>query len=242
MNLTKTPTKRVLPRRPGKASAVVVHTTGDTDLAKILRFYLSSDGYQPHYLIDKTGLIHQFVEEDHVAYHAKIGVNEAALYAQGWLAWSRQVKTGSDRFRDAGAVYSGYLSWRKRWPSLRSPLDLVTGRHPNYTSIGIELQQPFDKELTPDIFLNPQYSALLELLTDISNRTKIPIDKTHVLGHYDCSPMNRSTSRGGWDPGEKFNWTRILSPAPEILVCGPAPVVEIVAEEAETDEALPPNS
>jgi len=210
MNIIKIPTKRLLPARSSKPVAVVVHTTGDTDLNKIIKFYQSADGFQPHYMIDKTGVIRQFVEEDKVAYHAKIGYNEATLYKKGWSYWSKCLKTGEDTFKQLDSQFTGYTTWRYRWPSLESPLKLVTGSHPNFVAIGIELQQPMPVEITKDIFLDPQYASLKELLTDINKRTGILLDADHVLGHSDCSPMTRSTSKGGWDPGVNFNWSKVL--------------------------------
>jgi N-acetyl-anhydromuramyl-L-alanine amidase AmpD len=214
MNLIDFPTKRQLPRRVLPISAVIIHTTGDTDLDAILRFYSSADGYQPHYMIETIGTVRRMVSEDHVAYHAAIYATEAAAYQQGFAHWSTLTWDDSTKQPKAfGGSYPGYATWKATWlnGSTSSPLDLITRGHPNAVSIGIELQQPTDDQLTPDIFTSAQYEALAELLVDVCGRNHVPLDRRHLLGHYDVSPMRRSTTHGGWDPGEHFNWNRLLS-------------------------------
>jgi N-acetyl-anhydromuramyl-L-alanine amidase AmpD len=217
MNLINFPTKRQLPRRVLPISAVVIHTTGDTDLDAILRFYSSTDGYQPHYFIDTAGTVRRIASEDHVAYHAAIYATEAAAYQQGFTHWSTlSWDDATKEPKSFGGSFPGYATWKTTWlnDSTSSPLDLVTRGHPNAVSIGIELQQPTDDETTPDIFTDAQYDALTELVADVCSRNQVPLDRHHLLGHYDVSPMRRSTSHGGWDPGERFNWNRLLTQFP----------------------------
>jgi N-acetyl-anhydromuramyl-L-alanine amidase AmpD len=103
----------------------------------------------------------------------------------------------------------GYRFWRDTWRAagLQSPLELVTGDHPNGVSVGIELQEP-DSPL-PDSFTDAQYTALAQLLLDVGQRQGVPLDRRHVLAHQDVSPMRRSTAAGGWDPGMAFKWNRL---------------------------------
>jgi N-acetyl-anhydromuramyl-L-alanine amidase AmpD len=202
------PTARKLPPRSGPIKASIVHTTGDTDLDKILRWYESADGLQPHYMIATDATIRRFVMEDHIAWHAKIDPAEARLYQRGygeWSCWTWPLSAGAPVH--VGQEFSGYRMWRDRWPGLQSPLELVTADHPNSVSVGIELQQPVKPG--PGIFTPGQYQALAELLVDIHGRTGVPLDRQHVLGHSDCSPMRRSTAAGGWDPGVTFDWNRL---------------------------------
>lgn len=203
-------TERQLRPRSGPIRAVVVHTTGDQDLDKILRYYQSPDGLQPHYVIAIDGVIRRTVLESFIAWHAAIKPLEARLYQQGYGAWSRwhwplgadaPVHVGEDEF-------PGYRGWRTRWrdgKSLQSPLDFVTGGSPNSVSVGIELQATNK----PGAFTDAQYDALAALLVDVGERCSVPLDADHVLGHQDISPMRRSTAAGGWDPGERFNWNRL---------------------------------
>ena len=85
----------------------------------------------------------------------------------------------------------------------------MTGAHPNFRSVGIELQQP--EKAGPAIFTDEQYAALIELVGQVAARQAIPLDREHLLGHYDVSPLRRSTKKGGWDPGEAFDWARLLA-------------------------------
>lgn len=212
MNILDFPTQRKLPTRGGDIRAVVLHTTGETDLDKILKFYTSPDGYQPHYMIETIGTIRRIVAEELVAYHAAHHPAEAAAYAKGWSYWSTcKWDSNKDQAVAYGKFFPGYTGWSTQWHAkgLSNPTDLVTGAHPNLVSIGIELQQPTDP--SPDIFTDEQYAALSALLSDINTRRRVPLKRENVLGHYDVGPMRRTTEKSlsGWDPGGSFNWTRI---------------------------------
>jgi N-acetyl-anhydromuramyl-L-alanine amidase AmpD len=211
MLIIDTPTRRALPWRTGPVRAVVIHATGETDLDRCIAWYTNPSGLQPHYFITATGTIRRIVDEKRIAYHAAIERAEAELYRAGWSTWSRHV--WRDRAPvDIGVEFSGYSSWREQWRSgagaLESPLDLVTGEKPNAVSLGIEVQSL--EKPTPQLFAPEQYIALLELLDDVCARHKIPRDRRHILGHYDVSPMRRSTVRGSFDPGERFDWLRVI--------------------------------
>ena len=52
-------------------------------------------------------------------------------------------------------------------------------------------------------FSDAQYDALKLLVEDICARYDIPADRDHVIGHQDYSPSKN-------DPGELFDWSRIL--------------------------------
>jgi N-acetyl-anhydromuramyl-L-alanine amidase AmpD len=203
-------TARVLPERTRPVQAIIVHTTGDRDLDKILRWYGSPDGLQPHYVIAVDGAIYRIAWEDRVAWHSKIDPLEARLYQRGYQEWSRwHWPLGADAPRCLGEdEFAGYRSWRARWRDGRgyqSPLELVTGDHPNSVSVGIELQAT-DKS---GVFADAQYDRLAALCVDIAGRQQLQLDADHVLAHQDVSPMRRSTSAGGWDPGELFQWNRL---------------------------------
>lgn len=59
-----------------------------------------------------------------------------------------------------------------------------------------------DKELLG--FTDAQYTALKELVADVCSRHGIPMDREHIIGHEDYNPRKN-------DPGELFDWSRILS-------------------------------
>lgn len=200
-------TQRELPERPHPAIAAVVHTTGSTDLAKIMAFYRDPKGLQPNDCIATDGTIYRIAWEDRIAYHCKIDPAEARLYQRGYAEWSTWIWK-NERPEHVGDEWSGYRTWRDTWRAeCQSPLDLVTGAHPNTVSHGIELQQP--EKPTKDIFTDAQYDALARRLEDLHATIGLQLDRRHVLGHSDCSPMRRCTAAGPWDPGRAFNWNRV---------------------------------
>ncbi len=52
-------------------------------------------------------------------------------------------------------------------------------------------------------YTDAQYAALKDLVADICQRHAIPLDRDHVIGHDQFSPKKN-------DPGELFDWSRIL--------------------------------
>lgn len=215
MDIIDYPTKRVLPQRTAGVKAIILHTTGETDLDKILKFYNADWGYQPHYFIEVTGAVRRCVAENLIAYHCAIKPLEQTAYKRGWAYWSMQEWKDDNTAQPYGRFFPGYTGWNNKWRSrgLESPLDLVTGNMPNSVSLGIEMQQPTDALLTPDIFTDEQYASLNELLQDRMSFYRIPVDDGHLLGHYDVSPMRRTNAKtpNGWDPGGKFNWDRVFT-------------------------------
>lgn len=52
-------------------------------------------------------------------------------------------------------------------------------------------------------YTDAQYTALKNLVADICQRNNIPLDREHIIGHQAFSPKKK-------DPGELFDWTRII--------------------------------
>ena len=52
-------------------------------------------------------------------------------------------------------------------------------------------------------YTDAQYEALKLLVADICERNDIPMDRDHVIGHEEFSPHKN-------DPGELFDWSRII--------------------------------
>ncbi len=211
MNLVETPTRRKLPRRIAPIVAIVVHQTGQTDLAKCLAWYTAEAGEGPHYLVTAAGVVHRFTGENRVAWHAAIKPDEQRLYRQGWATWSRWIwPSGTNEPVEVAGEFAGYRSWRERWrPRIESPLDLPTGKAPNYLSIGIEVQSL--EKPTATVFNPVQYTALGELIRVVAMRNGVPIDRDHILGHQDVCPLRRTNPRGGTDPGDRFDWDHLWS-------------------------------
>lgn len=207
VNFIDAPTARHLPARAGAPRALILHGSGDTDLDAVVRYYRSDDGLGPHYLVDLAGNVYRFAPENRVAWHAAIKGPEAELYEQGWSAWREwHWPSGARVPRHVGA-FAGYDGWRAQWPDLDSPLDLVTGRSPNAVSVGVELLSPAKRG--PGIYTAAQYQTLAALVVEVTRRHGIPLDRAHVLGHSDTSPMRRTVEAGGYDPGVSFDWGRL---------------------------------
>lgn len=201
MNIVDVRSGRLLPVRSGAASRVIVHSTGETDLDAIIKFYTTPNSVCPHYVIAHNGTINRIVPEDRVAWHVAYDPAVAALYAKGMHEWQRWRMRAGKPDRSASDGY--YAAWTARWPSVSDPRTLA-GPRPNYMSIGIELQAL--EHPTPRIFTDAQYAALVELTADICKRLGIVPAHGTVFGHSDADPIARSNDRGQWDPGALFDW------------------------------------
>jgi N-acetyl-anhydromuramyl-L-alanine amidase AmpD len=188
--------------------AVIVHTTGETNHEKILSFYKSETGYQPHWYVATNGDAYRIVDEARVAYHCAMLPQERTLYGHGFAEWSHWIWKGDKAVRGDEAS-ARYVPWKTTWPAIDSPLELATGERPNSASVGIELQQPVKP--TDENFTVAQYEALCGILSLVKLRHGIKLDREHVLGHADCSPLRRCKSTGPWDPPMTFNWGKVLS-------------------------------
>lgn len=201
MNIIDVRSARILPNRSYPASRVIVHSTGETDLAAVIKFYTSPGAVCPHYVIAHDGTINKIVPEDHVAWHVAYAPGVAATYGKGLQEWQRwRMRAGK---LDMSAREGYYAAWTARWPGLEDPRTLA-GPRPNYMSIGIELQAL--EAPTRRIFTDAQYAALVELTSDICKRLSIVPSQRTVFGHSDADPIARSNDRGQWDPGALFDW------------------------------------
>lgn len=192
-------------QRLSPPTCIVLHTTGTSQLEKALVYYQKNrDGICPNYVVGGDGTIYRTLSDDYVAYHCGHGAT-GELYQKGWAVWSRWAGKPPT---ELAASYTGYAMWRERWPGKESPLDLVTGAHPNARSLGIEFQA--SRRTLPEVFTDAQYAAGAWLVAAKAKEHGIPLDREHVIGHYDVNPVARVDSLGDKDPGRKFNWTRIL--------------------------------
>lgn len=53
-------------------------------------------------------------------------------------------------------------------------------------------------------FTDEQYESLIALLSDICQRWSVPIDREHIIGHSEYSPLKTA-------PGELFDWDRVMT-------------------------------
>jgi N-acetyl-anhydromuramyl-L-alanine amidase AmpD/exopolysaccharide biosynthesis protein len=73
--------------------------------------------------------------------------------------------------------------------------------NPNLYTIGIEHVNFGGGALT-----EPQYQATLELQKSLISKYNIPIDRDHILGHYEIDSINRP-----YCPGKFFPWNRLMN-------------------------------
>lgn len=110
---------------------------------------------------------------------------------------------------DRSAWHAGYGTWLDD--------EKYTNKMNKY-SIGIELmgmgtyeemsgylhKWQYNKIPEEDLgFTDAQYESLKALVADICERHNIPLDRDHVIGHDEFSPKKS-------DPGELFDWSRII--------------------------------
>ena len=77
---------------------------------------------------------------------------------------------------------------------------LYDGSNPNRYTIGIEYECVSGGELT-----EIQYQAGLWLTDKLVKKHSIPIDRNHIIGHYEIDAVNRPN-----DPGIYFPWNRLI--------------------------------
>lgn len=171
--------------RKSLPTCYVLHNTGSSKAKEAINYYRTNQhGITPHFAIVPDGEIYHLVDTDKVAYHVAVSAEQQRAYADGWI--------------DGAPSW-----WRDRWPALRSPLDLATGRAANGSSIGVELVGHGGKHT------EAQYVSLARLLLELRNGGGPPLSRRTLLGHSDVNPLARSDSRGPTDPGPAFDWGRV---------------------------------
>ncbi|MEO7323393.1 MAG: N-acetylmuramoyl-L-alanine amidase [Dokdonella sp.] len=217
-------TGRPMPR----PSHVVCHITGSDSFASVKKTFLTS--VSAHYVVDKAGVIYQFVQEDDQAWHAGIARSTLALYAQGAQAWRKYLfyfewtrypigsvfvdenlqpveggRVATFVRRADGADWPHYAYFDQRWGAGTMPANYATSQYPNAYSVGIEILSLGATKASDETYTPAMYRSLRSLVTDICARQAIPMQKGHVLGHEDVNPVQRY----GWDPNQGFDWTQV---------------------------------
>ena len=78
---------------------------------------------------------------------------------------------------------------------------LISGVNPNYYTLSIEHEgQPYEP------LTEKQYQATLELHMHLCKKWNIPLDRQHILGHYEIDSVDRPNC-----PGMFFPWQRLIS-------------------------------
>lgn len=213
--------------RAGPVTHVVCHITGTNKFDSVKAEFLSS--VSAHYVVDKEGLVHQFVEEENQAWHAGIKAPVMALYDRPGTGW-RKVRYNIDGLafppdtvwlddklqpvqgrREAafGARPDGsdwdYGYFDTRWGAASGPVNYLTSKKPNAYSVGIEILSVGAASAKKTVYTDAMYAALTPLVTDICTRHGIPQTKGRVVGHEDVNPVQR----WGWDPNQGFDWSKV---------------------------------
>jgi len=245
----------------GNVFGLVVHTTGGGLPAKALKrnenpvdtavnFYNTNHG--THYVIGWDGDLVQIATEDMVANGVGVTnkdpkINQILSVARGWE--NDLPKAMVDR-------------WKKRWPKYKTPLQLFPTKYANSCYVHVEcipcIFYEANKLITSATpmggslrFTEAQHKKVAELACDIAKRNgwegewwKTP----RLVGHEDITPVSRSTSTGGWDPGwlratPYFDWDFVYSEIDKIV--NPVTVVidqtpESVSEPTQETDSVNP--
>lgn len=229
------------PARPRIINRVIIHVTGNPSFPACHETYMRSGPastpyasrpqISPHYVVDKTGEIHQYVQESDVAWHAGIKAAEQRFYESGdWRRTIAKIKPAS-RY-PAGSVFLGadgasevgrespaaryvrtpdpagwaeYAPFDARWGRILLPIGYLPARSGNARSIGIEIASYGAAAPSAEHYTEAMYRALATLVADICARYELPQAKGVVVGHEDVNPLTRAM----WDPGLGFDWPRI---------------------------------
>lgn len=175
-------------------AAYVVHTTGSgilrrwkaqgkrhgeaTPFETALRVYGRLMDASPHYVVgQQEGQVAQVCPEHLAAWH--VGSRNYRRYSR----WKHPLRS------------SRYHWWRKEFPLLESPVELLDGRlwnggSVNSNTLGVECVPPLDGEWS-DAF----YRNLQELLQELDERHQATWAVTHSV----ADPVGRTNKFGPWD-------------------------------------------
>ena len=230
-------TEKCSSRGGARIDQIVIHVTGTTSFEEV-RTRFTTQPASAHYLIMTTGELHQFVPEDKRAWHSGIKDFVDRLYARHDGSWRKYKRYFNGRwaephypvgslFLDAdlrqlpwehragaslvaqadGSPWPDYAYFDQRWGAGSGPIGYKgLGYSPNAGSIGIEILSIGGKSPSETYYSSAMYDALAELVDDICSRHNMPKTRRQLCGHEDVNPVER----WGWDPGQGFEWGRIL--------------------------------
>lgn len=210
---------------------IVIHVTGTNDLASVTETFSKAKSVSAHYLVGREGTLFQFVPDELRAWHAGIDSATQRLYRKGKDLWRQYLRyfdwyhgyPGDARYVDGdlkpvwdkheaifvaradGSVWPEYDHFGTRWPDATMPVNFDVDPDPNNYSIGIETLGFGAKTPDPDVYPEPMYVRLRELVSNLSQKYDIPMIAGRVVGHEDVNPIGRF----GWDPGAGFDWSRV---------------------------------
>lgn len=158
-------------------SSAVVEHPEDPYNMDLIRAIYVDYGVSVHYILARDGTVYCYIPEDRVAWHA--GPGEFA---------------GDPKYTNTMNQYAIGIEI--------AAIGSETDMEGFLTS---EEYAALDDSLIG--YTQAQYAALRALITDLSARYDIPMDREHIIGHSDYTP-------GKYDPGELLDWSQILPESP----------------------------
>jgi len=219
---------KMTPGRPAQPTHVVCHITGTNSFTSVKREFLSSAS--AHYVIDKDGVLFQFVEEDNRAWHAGIKSPVQVQYDKPGTEWRKLLyhfdwatypadtvwvdgnlnpvhsrPEATFAMKPDGSEWGDYQYFKDRWGNAAGPLNYTVSKRPNDYGVAIEILSTGNKRPLASAYTEAMYATLANLVADICGRYGIPQQKGRVCGHEDVNPVQRY----GWDPNQGFDWSRV---------------------------------
>jgi N-acetyl-anhydromuramyl-L-alanine amidase AmpD len=136
-------------------------------------FYNGRFGYKPEIIVIH---ISGGTEKSMDSWFATPGSQASAHYGIG--------KDGTTIHQYVEEINGAWANGRVNNPSFKF---YKPGINPNYYTISIE-NEGTDLKLAPEV----QIEALCVLIKDIAQRWHIPLDRDHIIGHYQIDAINRS--------------------------------------------------
>lgn len=127
--------------------------------------------------------------------HASTAIQWAAEGHYG-ASWSFTVTKAGEVYQHLNFSDGGYHAGEVKNPTW----DLYNGHNPNLYTVGIE-HEGFSGKPYPDA----QIEASTKLCRWILDTIGQPVDRDHVIGHYEIDAVNRPN-----DPGPTFPWDRYM--------------------------------
>ena len=208
--------KNIFSRGQRKVTTIVIHTT-DGATARGAIETIADRGLSVHYMIDRNGNIfssqnppskfsNAFVSPRYVASHAGCGIG------------ANRISSCSQNCVDSNGLLDAKCQNLNNPP--KSEWCCIPSFNPQ--SIGIELVNlgPLcsSKEYTDSVFCKDavsvggykwenfsqsQLNSLVNLVAEISSKYNIPVDRDHIIGHYQITTYKT-------DPGPAFPWDEFL--------------------------------
>jgi hypothetical protein len=169
--------------------------------------------YKGTFFIGRTGLIVQFAPLKYRTHHTRSAFQKQ--YARSDWAKLKSVKKGK------GSVKVNVSDWPKRWPDLKSPMELpaFAKKLPNGKRSINNHSWSFDllAHKPGETYSDAQFEAAAKLIHHVHMAYDIPIDRAHMCSHSDINPLDRSNPGNGlWDPGDKWDWDRVFARIAEL--------------------------